>query len=72
MIKTTLYILFSLAFGIIIQHYYTSYTLLNLTEAIMKALDDANLAFGIFVDLQKAFDTVDHSSLLSKLCPYGI
>ena len=38
----------------------------------MKALDDANLAFGIFVDLQKAFDTVDHSSLLSKLCPYGI
>ena len=38
----------------------------------MKALDDGNFAFGIFVDLQKAFDTVDHGILLSKLCRYGI
>ena len=27
----------------------------------MKDLDDGNIACGIFVDLQKAFDTVDHS-----------
>ena len=38
----------------------------------MKALDDGSFAFGIFVDLQKAFDTVDHSILLRKLCHYGI
>ena len=38
----------------------------------MKALDDGNFACGIFVDLQKAFDTVDHRILLSKLCHYGI
>ena len=38
----------------------------------MKALDDGNFACGIFVDLHKAFDTVDHSILLSKLCHYGI
>ena len=37
----------------------------------MKALDDGNFACGIFLDLQKAFDIVDHS-LLSKLCLYGI
>ena len=54
------------------QHYSTSYVLLNLTEAIMKALDDVNFTCGIFVDLQKAFDTVDHSILLSKLYYYGI
>ena len=54
------------------QHYSTSYALLNLTEAIMKALDDGNFACGIFVDLHKAFDTVDHSILLSKLCHFGI
>ena len=33
----------------------------------MKALDDGNFGCGIFVDLQKAFGTVDHSILLSKL-----
>ena len=38
----------------------------------MKALDDGNFAWGIFVDLQKAFDVVDHSILLSKFCNYGI
>ena len=54
------------------QHYSTSYALLNLTEAKMKALDDGNFACGIFVVLQKAFNTVDHSILLSKLCHYGI
>ena len=38
----------------------------------MKALDDGNFSYGIFVDLQKAFDTVDHRILLSKLSHYGI
>ena len=38
----------------------------------MKALDYGNFACGIFVGLQKAFDTVDHSILLSKLYHYGI
>ena len=38
----------------------------------MKALDDGNFAYGIFVDLQKVFDTMNHSILLSKLWYYGI
>ena len=64
-------IIYSLQFGFR-QHYSTSYALLNLTEAIMKALDDGNFACGIFIDLQKAFYTVDHRILLSKLCDYRI
>ena len=54
------------------QHYSTSYALLNLTESIMKALDEGNFACGIFVDLEKAFDTVDHNILLKELDHYGV
>ena len=38
----------------------------------MKALHDGNFVCGVFIDLQKAFDTVDQSILLSKLCYYGM
>ena len=47
-------------------------TLISITEAIRIALDTGKFACGIFVDLQKAFDTVDHNILLRKLDHYGI
>ena len=37
-----------------------------------EALDNEKVATGIFVDFQKAFDTVNHEILLSKLDHYGI
>ena len=37
-----------------------------------KALDDGNIGSGVFVDLQKAFDTVDHQVLFTKLNHYRI
>ena len=45
---------------------------MNLTENVRQALDKGYIGCGIFVDLQKAFDTLDHEVLLSKLDYYGI
>ena len=39
---------------------------------IRSALDNDQFTCGVFSDLQKAFDTVDHKILLSKENHYGI
>ena len=64
-------IIYNLQFGFR-QQYSTSHALVNITENIRKALDGGNIGCGIFVDLQKAFNTVDHQILLTKLNHYGI
>ena len=45
---------------------------MTLTETVRNTLDNNRLGCGIFIDLQKAFDAVNHRTLLSKLEHYGI
>ena len=63
--------LYDLQFGFRKSHS-TTHALMYLTESIRKALDQNHFSCGIFIDLQKAFDTVDHKVLLYKLFHYGI
>ena len=48
------------------------HVLISLIETIKKYLDDGEIVCGVFIDLQKAFDTVNHEILLEKLKYYGI
>ena len=42
------------------------------TDKFLWAMDKGELTGAVFIDLTKAFDTVNHSILLSKLCSLGV
>ena len=50
----------------------TEHVLTSLLETIKKSLDNDEIVCGVFIDLQKAFDTVNHEILPEKLNHYGI
>ena len=63
--------LYPLQFGFRSKHS-TDTALLYCINKITKAIDNGKFACSIFIDLKKAFDTVDHEILLSKLDFYGV
>ena len=50
----------------------TEHAILDIVRKIQKNLDMSMFSCGVFIDLQKAFDTVDHEILLQKLHHFGI
>ena len=50
----------------------TFMAILELTNTIFESFENNEYTTGIFIDLKKAFDTVDHSILLSKLNFCGV
>ena len=50
----------------------TEHAILQFTRDIAQNFDNGKFTLGVFIDLSKAFDTVDHQILLKKLKHYGV
>ena len=50
----------------------TYMAIMKFHEKVTEAIDKNEFCLGIFIDLSKAFDTLDHEVLLKKLSIYGI
>ena len=64
-------VLHNLQFGFRKNHS-TGIALTTLHDNISKALYDREYVLGVFLDLSKAFDTVNHDISLRKFYAYGI
>ena len=54
------------------KYHSTELAALELVDLIHKEIDENKIPFSVFLDLSKAFDTLDHDILLHKLQYYGI
>ena len=50
----------------------TLHSLIEIVENIRNCMDNSMYGCGIFIDLKKAFDTVNHAILINKLEHYGV
>ena len=54
------------------ENYSTPLAITEIVEHLLTELQNGKLVAGIYLDLSKAFDTVDYNILLDKLEHYGI
>ena len=64
-------ILYDLQYGFRNKHS-TQHAILDIVNTIHSNMDNREYSCGIFLDLKKTFDTVNHEILLTKLEHYGI
>ena len=64
-------IIYEYQFGFRHKHS-TQQAIITFVQNITESLDSGDIVIGLFLDLKKAFDTVNHEILLKKLCAYGI
>lgn len=50
----------------------TSNVLCELVDSLYASFEKRNMVGAVFIDLKKAFDTLDHEVLLAKLAAYGV
>jgi len=54
------------------QNHSTEFAILEVIDRVIKEMDSNRLPVNIYLDLSKAFDTLDHTILLYKLEYYGL
>ena len=53
------------------ENHSTQHAILDIVKKIQCHIDNKKFSYGIFIDLKKAFDTLNHNILLAKMHHYG-
>lgn len=54
------------------QSGFRKHQLIKITDSLLQSMDEGKISGFVMIDLRKAFDLVDHPTLLQKLCLYGM